>query len=334
MAKYEVKMSCGHTVEVQLYGKEADREKKIAWLEKYGMCTECQKADKAEKYAELTAQAAEKAVAENLPELTGTEKQINWALTIRAEKLAEVDSFKVKGLKDVEAQAIKNVLASNTEAKFWIDNRSLDAKSIIKANKMADQIKTELDNLKKAAEEIKVAENKAETNETTDDNNSAEQNEGAEYQITVDKNMTIGEIGLHEDTALGEHYSADTKLADIKQSITYNGDTYIVFENPELITKTAYINGAGQNVYTVPAIKIGSTVDVYKIDGKDFGYLPIYDLCYLVSNNIDWQSPNDAELCTHSIFKVVKDDYNRVCDCTGNATTDDNVDCVRSTFRT
>lgn len=595
MAKYQVTMACGHTVEIQLYGKESDRDKKIAWLEKHGLCTECQKAAKAAEHAEATAKAAEKAMAENLPELTGTEKQINWALTIRAEKLAEIDSLKAKGLKDIEAQAIKNVLASNTEAKFWIDNRDLDAKSIIQANKMVDAIKAEVENLKKAAEEkaevennnaVTVEENVAESaeeNETVaeikktlgrkmkiksqeiarlsgiasdatatlnahifqergtdvvssndfcelnkkvedavknynhylrqvlirvdvpsiekaievikqiapgeynyserkedkcyesdngfyyelehyvyvqvdretyqanahrkdffkdcidgtykqkfevvelwqassacvltpngvsyehgaglvaifvvdtdkfiiakdeailnnqsicqyhileeahdddgNDNNAgttsdaktnqkkaidfAKNDNGSEsaktvkYQIKVDADMTIGEIGIASET-LCKHYHANTKLADVRQKIFCNGSTYVVIdnpdlrhvvcdedtyvdiENPELIIKNEYFNGASQNVYTVPAIKIGSTVDVYKIDGKDFGYLPIYDLCYLVSDKIDWQSPDGVKLSTHTIFKV-QGDYNRVCDCTNdNATTDDNVDC-------
>ena len=41
--KYEVKMSCGHTETIQLFGKCADRERKIEWLERYGLCEECKK---------------------------------------------------------------------------------------------------------------------------------------------------------------------------------------------------------------------------------------------------------------------------------------------------
>lgn len=32
--KYEVKMSCGHTETIQLFGKIADRERRIEWLER------------------------------------------------------------------------------------------------------------------------------------------------------------------------------------------------------------------------------------------------------------------------------------------------------------
>ena len=44
--KYTVTFSCGHTEEVELFGKGSDRERKIAWYEKSGLCPECYKAMK------------------------------------------------------------------------------------------------------------------------------------------------------------------------------------------------------------------------------------------------------------------------------------------------
>ncbi len=41
MAKYDIKMSCGHTVTVELYGKTDAREKRIHYLKKYGLCQKC-----------------------------------------------------------------------------------------------------------------------------------------------------------------------------------------------------------------------------------------------------------------------------------------------------
>lgn len=168
MAKYEVKMSCGHVVTVQLFGKMDDRYKKIEWLEKNGVCTECQKAQKAQEHAEATAKAAEKATAENLPALTGSEKQINWALTIRAEKLAKLDEVYNKAVAaanndtdkiadaKLQIQAFKKVFASFTDAKFWIDNRDKDIKTIIKANNLAATIKAEIENLKNAVDTAEI----------------------------------------------------------------------------------------------------------------------------------------------------------------------------------
>ena len=73
--KYEVKMSCGHTETIQLFGKCADRERKIEWLERYGLCEECKK--------EQAAKEIKKAEEAGLPELEGSEKQIAWAAKIR-----------------------------------------------------------------------------------------------------------------------------------------------------------------------------------------------------------------------------------------------------------
>ena len=172
MAKYDVTMSCGHVQTVQLFGKETDRDKKIAWFEKHGLCTECYKAQKEAERAEATAKAAEKAIANNLPALTGTEKQINWALTIREKFLAEVDEHCDKciaGLDDaqkiaenkMQCQAIKTVLANFTEARFWIDNRNSLVSQIIKQNNLKDAILAEIATLKTSAgitEESKVEE--------------------------------------------------------------------------------------------------------------------------------------------------------------------------------
>lgn len=48
--KYEVKFSCGHVETVELFGKESDRQHKIAWFKKAGLCSECYKAKKEEEY--------------------------------------------------------------------------------------------------------------------------------------------------------------------------------------------------------------------------------------------------------------------------------------------
>lgn len=79
--KYTVKMACGHEVEIQLYGPTAQREKRIAYLEKHGKCDECVEAER--KAADQ--QQAEKDQAAGMPELEGTEKQVAWARKLRAD---------------------------------------------------------------------------------------------------------------------------------------------------------------------------------------------------------------------------------------------------------
>ena len=50
--KYDVTFSCGHTETVEIYGKTEDREKKIAYYGKSGLCPECYEKKMNEKKAE------------------------------------------------------------------------------------------------------------------------------------------------------------------------------------------------------------------------------------------------------------------------------------------
>lgn len=163
MAKYAVKMSCGHEETIELFGKTADRDRKIAWLQEHGTCSACYKARlDAEKIA-ATKAAAEKAVEDNLPELTGSEKQINWAMTIRAQKLTDLDKMfgdlnakitdeQMRSKNQIAYQAARNVLTSKTEAKYWIDNRNNSVKSLFASLKV--EFDAEVERLTAEAEKV------------------------------------------------------------------------------------------------------------------------------------------------------------------------------------
>lgn len=99
--KINVKCSCGHEVEVEVFGSAAERENKIKWYENH-VCSECYKAQ----------QTADN----DLPALTGTEKQISWAESIRAKRLDEVKALYAK-----TAERNSKVLAAHPE-------RAADAK--------------------------------------------------------------------------------------------------------------------------------------------------------------------------------------------------------------
>lgn len=246
MAKYDVTMSCGHVQTVQLFGKMIERDKKIAWLEKNGICTECQKAETERKHAEETAKAAEKAVADKLPELTGTEKQVNWALTIRANIFTELDKMleNKKSRMDAETfaenelqvKAIKNVLAKFTEARFWIDNRDKGAGLIIKSNNLADEIKAEITNFK--------------TIEATDDICTAD---AVDASVTAMQDMTTEET--EQETSdeeyhkkimkeLAEVYGEPTTLEKCREEFGALGDvvynTYLMVSNATPVTLEEY----------------------------------------------------------------------------------------------
>lgn len=44
--KQSVRFSCGHEATVELFGKNADREKKIDYYKNYGVCPNCYKEQK------------------------------------------------------------------------------------------------------------------------------------------------------------------------------------------------------------------------------------------------------------------------------------------------
>ena len=85
MAKYTIKYACGHEGTVDLFGKSKTREYEIKRLEK-GDCPECE--------ARLTAKEnAAFAEERGLPELVGTERQVQWANTLRRTKLDACEYF-------------------------------------------------------------------------------------------------------------------------------------------------------------------------------------------------------------------------------------------------
>lgn len=135
MAKYQVTYSCGHTGEVQLFGKHEDRYDKIAWMEREGLCPECYRKQRQEKRDAETAAAKE--VNAELPTLDGSEKQVAWAETIRAKFCAEL---KAKGFKfemaetDAKLKSALDATLYNTSAKWWIEIRDSSAQTLIMAH--------------------------------------------------------------------------------------------------------------------------------------------------------------------------------------------------------
>lgn len=114
MAKYTITYACGHTAEMQLYGKESDRQKRIAWYATID-CPDCE-----------TNEAARQAAENGYPILTGSEKQVAWANKIRNKAVAFYDEIcKTLPEKNREAAATLKTqwLSNEVSAAYWIDNR-------------------------------------------------------------------------------------------------------------------------------------------------------------------------------------------------------------------
>lgn len=154
MAKYDVECpDCGCTYTVQLYGPGKDREWKLEnwdWT-----CDECkEKARQEENQKAATANAES-----GLPSLTGTEKQIAWAETIRKQKIATLDEEMSRREltdridKDRFYVAVGN-LKSKTSARWWIDNRDTHVNRLLHAEYAATEKPLPAEE-KKIAEEAK-----------------------------------------------------------------------------------------------------------------------------------------------------------------------------------
>lgn len=117
--KYDVKMSCGHMVTIQLFGKGEERERKVKWLEENGLCQKCQ-LDAEKKLAR----------SKNLSELIGTVKQINWALRIRNRLIQDFEA--IGNPKDSGYERFMEWFKNHTDARFWIDHEDCMPRQIVR----------------------------------------------------------------------------------------------------------------------------------------------------------------------------------------------------------
>lgn len=137
--------TCGATftrIEFKHNRSEADGWK--AWAEaNYDECTACWKARKQKSRDEENANYAAAAAEAALPQLTGTVKQVTWAITIRGKALASLDDFEaeideyaytaeeedddewMRQYLDRKSRlnSIRPWLTSHDKAAWWIDHR-------------------------------------------------------------------------------------------------------------------------------------------------------------------------------------------------------------------
>ena len=124
--------ACGHEQAHHLTGFESQQERKAKWLK----TTTCRDCFVAQKRAEEVAAAALSSAAVShlvLPPLTGTDRQISWASTIRTKRLAALTNFN----SDADCYACLQV----TDAKWWIDCRDLTDVDLMAAATKASDIR-------------------------------------------------------------------------------------------------------------------------------------------------------------------------------------------------
>jgi len=131
MAKYYITHECGHEQCHQLIGPGRDRDRRLEWLATT-LCSDCYQADLAKKRAEATETAQKEATEQELPELTGTEKQSAWAVRIRSEHLnASSERVEASAATPETKMAFMDWLLGQTAASWWIDKRDESALSLM-----------------------------------------------------------------------------------------------------------------------------------------------------------------------------------------------------------
>lgn len=149
MAWYYGTYSCGHEGRTNIVGPTKDRERKAEWHFS-GLCPECYKKKQEEERNYANKEAAEKSAEMELPELTGTEKQVAWANTLRIKAIDSLNSrcnkievsLKEKGLDAIPGEeigmkevydSVQHFIQSHTDARYWIDTRDegINLKNIV-----------------------------------------------------------------------------------------------------------------------------------------------------------------------------------------------------------
>lgn len=133
--KTAIDHTCGHRTEANLTGTNThgERDRKATHLATRP-CPDCARADRETGRQEQNQQAAADASANGWPALTGTDRQIAWATTLRAETIqAMADRLARHHDTDAADQALHawtGEALRHTEAAWWIDNRALGIRAV------------------------------------------------------------------------------------------------------------------------------------------------------------------------------------------------------------
>lgn len=141
MAKHTVTHTCGHDETHQLYGPTRDRAYREQRLAERP-CSACQDAEWHRWRSHENAASALLAEVDQLPALTGSEKQIAWAETIRRTALINLVALRAEWEQGIERMikngqidpvamdaadeaigAYRTELLAQTRAGWWIDER-------------------------------------------------------------------------------------------------------------------------------------------------------------------------------------------------------------------
>ena len=133
MAWYEIEYKCGHKDRMQLYGSYKERDRRIEWYKENVICPACRAARQKEEAAQQKKADSEA----GLPNLSGSPKQIQWAVMLRKAYMDKLEDAFMRRQTEESPDVIRIVsreivLGKQTEAKWWIDHRDMSALAILK----------------------------------------------------------------------------------------------------------------------------------------------------------------------------------------------------------
>lgn len=143
MSWYYGTYSCGHEGRINIVGPQKDRQSKADWRFS-GLCPECLEKERKDAQERANTEAEKRSEEMEWPILTGTEKQVAWANTLRlalfekfCKNIQKIDEAKLSGMKldfggeirtittskDELTDSFDYAILSHTDASFWINNR-------------------------------------------------------------------------------------------------------------------------------------------------------------------------------------------------------------------
>lgn len=138
MAKYTVLMSCGHEDTVELFGKSADRERKIEYFKANGLCKECYKKQMEEQQAEK----GFKFNATALPDINHNNGEIRLFVWFDGNTKPYKDDIKeLGGYRWTECEAAINYFSATRPEMCW--GKAIDLKDLLTETQKAESIGAE-----------------------------------------------------------------------------------------------------------------------------------------------------------------------------------------------
>lgn len=151
MANYDIVYTCGHTGVIGLFGHSSEREWRKS-REEEKLCPDCFEAELKKKNEEALKASQEL----DLPELTGSPKQVEWATTLRLKALTTIrEDSKLSTNPEIIYRILDYLSREETEARFWIDRRGYSSSQYLNEAKKVAMKSEEEKFFEKAVEEEK-----------------------------------------------------------------------------------------------------------------------------------------------------------------------------------